>query len=45
MRYEEELTFADIGRRLNMLEATAKTYFYRACKKLRTILLSEQKVA
>jgi RNA polymerase sigma-70 factor, ECF subfamily len=30
LRYEEELTFREIGQRLQMPENTAKTYFQRA---------------
>ena len=38
LRYTEELTFIEIGRRLHIPSTTAQTYFYRACAKLRLIL-------
>jgi RNA polymerase sigma factor (sigma-70 family) len=38
LRYSQELTFDEIGRQLSMLPATAKTYYYRACRQLRQIL-------
>jgi RNA polymerase sigma-70 factor (ECF subfamily) len=40
LRYREELTFREIGRRLNMAENTAKTYFQRARPLLRASLTS-----
>jgi len=42
LRYEEELPFPAIAHRLNIPTTTAKTYFYRACKKLRATLLSQK---
>ena len=41
LRYTSQLSFSEIGRALNMPEATAKTYFHRAKVLLRKIL-SEQ---
>lgn len=41
LRYTSQLSFSEIGRTLNMPEATAKTYFHRAKVLLRKIL-SEQ---
>lgn len=38
LRYAEELTFPEIGERLNIPPTTVKTYFYRACKELRSAL-------
>lgn len=38
LRYLSQLSFSEIGRALHMPEATAKTYFSRAKKNLRTIL-------
>jgi RNA polymerase sigma factor (sigma-70 family) len=35
-----QLTFAEIGQRLNMPETTAKTYFYRSLPRLRRALAS-----
>jgi RNA polymerase sigma-70 factor (ECF subfamily) len=40
LRYREELTFREIGRRLSISENTAKTYFQRARPLLRTALAS-----
>jgi len=40
MRYKEDLTFVEIGRRLNIPSTTAKTYYHRACVKLRVALCS-----
>lgn len=40
LRYTEDLTFGEIGRRLNMPENTAKTYFQRARPLLRATLAS-----
>jgi RNA polymerase sigma-70 factor, ECF subfamily len=42
LRYEDELSFTAIAKRLNIPTTTAKSYFYRACKKLRAILLSQK---
>lgn len=39
LRYTEDLTFHEIGQRLKMPTNTVKTYFYRACEKLRLTLL------
>ncbi len=41
LRYTSQLSFSEIGRTLNMPEATAKTYFHRAKVLLRKVL-SEQ---
>ena len=41
LRYTSQLGFAEIGRTLNMPEATAKTYFHRAKVLLRKILSSQ----
>jgi len=41
MRYVEELTFPEISKRLNIPPTTVKTYFYRACKELRTALSTQ----
>jgi RNA polymerase sigma-70 factor (ECF subfamily) len=38
LRYTSQLSFAEIGRTLNMPEATAKTYFHRAKVLLRKVL-------
>ena len=38
LRYTEELTFIEIGRKLHIPPTTAQTYFYRACAKLRLSL-------
>ncbi|GCE31828.1 RNA polymerase sigma factor [Dictyobacter alpinus] len=38
LRYQSQLSFSEIGNVLHMPEATAKTYFSRAKKTLRTIL-------
>nr|MDQ2886993.1 sigma-70 family RNA polymerase sigma factor [Chloroflexota bacterium] len=38
LRYTSQLSFSEIGRTLNMPEATAKTYFHRAKVLLRKIL-------
>ena len=40
LRYTQELTFREIGRKLSIPATTAQTYFYRACKKLRHTLTS-----
>jgi RNA polymerase sigma factor (sigma-70 family) len=41
LRYTDQLSFREIGQALSMPESTAKTYFYRASKQLRTLLGSE----
>ncbi len=41
MRYAEQLSFAEIGRRLNIPQATAKTYFARAKPLLRQLLAKD----
>ena len=41
LRYASQLSFSDIGRALNMPEATAKTYFQRAKPLLRAALASQ----
>jgi DNA-directed RNA polymerase specialized sigma24 family protein len=41
LRYTSQLSFAEIGRTLNMPEATAKTYFHRAKVLLRRVLGSQ----
>ena len=41
LRYTNQLSFREIGQALSMPEATAKTYFYRARKPLRTLLEPE----
>jgi RNA polymerase sigma factor (sigma-70 family) len=38
LRYANQLSFREIGQALSIPEATAKTYFYRARKPLRTLL-------
>lgn len=45
LRYTQELSFGEIGRRLNMPENTAKTYFQRARPLLRAALMARQQVA
>lgn len=45
LRYAEELSFSEIGLRLNMPENTAKTYFQRARPLLRASLSSRSRVA
>jgi RNA polymerase sigma-70 factor, ECF subfamily len=40
LHYKEDLTFTEIGNRLNMPMSTAKTYFHRARMRLRTTLSS-----
>jgi DNA-directed RNA polymerase specialized sigma24 family protein len=37
-RYAYQLSFREIGQALSIPEATAKKYFYRARKPLRTLL-------
>ena len=41
LRYNTQLSFREIGQALSIPEPTAKTYFYRARKPLRTLLESE----
>ncbi len=41
LRYANQLSFSEIGRALNMPEATAKTYFQRAKPLLRTFLTKQ----
>ncbi len=41
----KQLTFAEIGRMLEMPKNTVKTYFYRALPRLRTALMSSAPVA
>lgn len=41
LRYSAQLSFAEIGKALNMPEATAKTYFQRAKPSLRTLTLED----
>lgn len=41
LRYKEELSFSEIGCRLNMPPTSVKTYFYRACAKLRAELSTQ----
>jgi len=41
LRYDTQLSYCEIGRALSMPETTAKTYFYRASKQLRSLLGSE----
>ena len=41
MRYADQLSFAEIGRRLNIPQATAKTYFARAKPLLRQLLAKD----
>ncbi|HEY4384998.1 MAG TPA: RNA polymerase sigma factor [Ktedonobacteraceae bacterium] len=38
LRYMDQLSFAEIGQLLSMPESTVKTYYYRACSRLRSIL-------
>jgi RNA polymerase sigma factor (sigma-70 family) len=38
LRYVAQLSFSEVGQRLGIPEATAKTYFYRAKPLLRTLL-------
>lgn len=45
LRYSSQLSFSEIGRALNMPEATAKTYFHRAKVLLRKILSSQMQTA
>ena len=41
LRYATQLSYREIGRALRIPEPTAKTYFYRASKQLRSLLGSE----
>lgn len=41
LRYGTQLSYREIGRALRIPETTAKSYFYRASKQLRTLLGSE----
>lgn len=41
LRYDTQLSYREIGQALSMPETTAKTYFYRASKQLRSLLGSE----
>ena len=41
LRYKTQLSYREIGRALRIPETTAKTYFYRARKQLRSLLGSE----
>jgi RNA polymerase sigma factor (sigma-70 family) len=45
LRYRSDLTFTEIGRKLHMPEATAKTYFQRAKVLLRATLQNESRAA
>ncbi|MBV9690439.1 MAG: sigma-70 family RNA polymerase sigma factor [Ktedonobacteraceae bacterium] len=45
LRYAGQLSFSEIGRTLNMPEATAKTYFQRARPLLRTALNAQLQTA
>ena len=45
LRYAGQLSFSEIGKTLNMPEATAKTYFQRARPLLRTALASQWRPA
>jgi RNA polymerase sigma-70 factor (ECF subfamily) len=45
LRYTSQLSFAEIGRTLNMPEATAKTYFHRAKVLLRKLLSGQLQTA
>jgi RNA polymerase sigma factor (sigma-70 family) len=38
LRYTHQMSYREIGQRLNIPESTAKTYFYRASKLLRSLL-------
>src|SRR6266480_7475036 len=44
LRYTSQLSFSEIGRVLNMPEATAKTYFQRAKPLLRTTLAAQLQI-
>jgi RNA polymerase sigma factor (sigma-70 family) len=41
LRYDTQLSFREIGQELSIPETTAKTYFYRARKQLRSLLVSD----
>lgn len=45
LRYSTQMSFAEIGRTLNMREATAKTYFQRARPVLRSLLSRQYQIA
>lgn len=45
LRYTSQLSFSEIGRTLNMPEATAKTYFHRAKVLLRKVLSEQMQAA
>jgi RNA polymerase sigma factor (sigma-70 family) len=45
LRYTSQLSFSEIGRTLNMPEATAKTYFHRAKILLRKLLSGQLQTA
>lgn len=45
LRYTSQLSFSEIGRTLNMPEATAKTYFHRAKVLLRKVLSEQMQTA
>jgi RNA polymerase sigma-70 factor (ECF subfamily) len=45
LRYKEELSFGEIGHRLNIPQSTAKTYFQRARPLLRALLNAQAEVA
>jgi RNA polymerase sigma factor (sigma-70 family) len=45
LRYTSQLSFSEIGRTLNMPEATAKTYFHRAKVLLRKLLSGQLQTA
>ena len=40
LRYIDQLRFSEIGQVLKMPESTVKTYYYRACSRLRVTLTS-----
>lgn len=42
LRYKYQCSFSEIGQTLQMPMTTAKTYYYRACTKLRTTLATRQ---
>ncbi len=45
LRCFRQLTFAEIGRMLNLPASTAKTYFYRALPHLRSVLAGSTRIA
>jgi RNA polymerase sigma-70 factor, ECF subfamily len=45
LRYQEELTFGEIGQMLNIPQNTAKTYFQRARPLLRNALTAQKQLA